>query len=202
VFVVESVLRELLVGKDPSDVEGLWAQMYRATLPFGRKGLAIMAISAIDLALWDLAGKVVEKPVYELLGGLRHDVIPAYASGGHVVTDEVKQSFRHVKLHMPDFSGDIDETIDIVRQARQRTGPDVKLYVDAFLKWDVETTVRLADAFVPYGVEWIEEPLSPDDLDGYTQLVRRSPIPIAGGEHEYVVSGFRELLDRQAHSIL
>ena len=202
VHVVETVLREAVVGRDPSDIEGLWERMYRATLPFGRKGLAVMALSGVDLALWDLAGKAAGKPVYDLLGGLRHPVVPAYASLGWEVSPEAVRGFRHVKLHMPRPSPGIEANVEIVRRAREALGPDVALYTDAFLAWDVEETLRLADAFLPYRVGWIEEPLSPDDLDGYAELVRRSPIPIAGGEHEYGVHGFREILDRRAHAIL
>lgn len=202
VHVIEAVLRGVLVGQDPSDVEGLWDRMYRAILPFGRKGLAYMALSGVDLALWDLAGKRAGRPVYELLGGLKHPEIPAYASIDAVVTDEVECGFEHIKLHLQRLTGGPQASIDAVRAAREKVGPDVKLYTDAFLAWDLETTLRLAEAFVPYGIEWIEEPLSPDDLDGYAELVRRSPIPIAGGEHEYGVHGFREVLDRGAHAIL
>ena len=167
VHVVETVLRELLVGADPSDVEGLWDRMYRATLPFGRKGLAVMALSGVDLALWDLAGKRAGRPVYELLGGLRHPVIPVYASIGSEVTDQASRGFRHVKLHMPRPSPGFEHNVEVVRRAREKLGPEIKLYTDAFLAWDVEESLRLAEAFGPYGVEWIEEPLSPDDLDGY-----------------------------------
>ena len=202
VHIVDTVLREVLVGQDPSDIEGLWARMYRATLPFGRKGLAVMALSGVDLALWDLAGKRVGRPVYELLGGLKHPEIPAYASIDAVVTDEVERGFRHVKLHLNRHPGDVPESIEAVRAARDKVGPDVRLYTDMFFRYDLESTLRMADAIFRYGVEWIEEPLSPDDLDGYAELVRRSPIPIAGGEHEYGVHGFRDVLDREAHAIL
>ncbi len=201
VHVVETVLRAALVGRDPADVEGLWALMYRETLPFGRQGLAVMALSGVDLALWDLRGKVAGQPVYALLGGLRHPVVPAYASISHAVTDAAR-GFRHVKLHMPRPSPGFETNVAVVRRARERLGPDVALYVDAFLAWTVDETLRLAEAFVPYGVGWIEEPLPPDDLDGYAELVRRSPIPIAGGEHEAGVRAFREILDRRALAIL
>jgi L-rhamnonate dehydratase len=202
VHIVEAVLRDVLLGRDPSDIEGLWAAMYRATLPFGRKGVALWALSGVDLALWDLAGKAAAKPVHALLGGLRTAAVPAYASIGHEVGDEAARGFRHVKLHMPRPYPGFAATVDVVRRARARLGPDVALYVDAFLEWDVETTLRLADAFVASGVRWIEEPLSPDDLDGYAELCRRSPIPIAGGEHEYALHGFREVVARGAHQVL
>jgi L-rhamnonate dehydratase len=202
IHVVETVLRETLLGRDPADIAGHWERMYRATLPFGRKGLALMALSGVDLALWDLAGKAAGRPVYALLGGLRNSQIPVYASIGHEVGDEAARGFRHVKLHMPRPSPGLEANVDVVRRARQRLGPDVELYVDAFLEWSVEETLRLADAFGASGVRWIEELLSPDDLDGYAELVRRSPIPIAGGEHEYGVGGFREVVARRAHAIL
>jgi L-rhamnonate dehydratase len=198
VHIIDTVLSPVLVGEDPAEIERLWERMYRATLPFGRKGLPIMALSAVDLALWDLAGKAADKPVYELLGGLRNPIIPAYASIGSVVTDEAERGFQHVKLHMPRPSPGHAENVAVVRRAREMLGPEIKLYTDSFLAWTLDETLRLAEAFVEFGVEWIEEPLSPDDLDGHAELSRRSPIPIAGGEHEYNEIGFRELLRRQA----
>lgn len=198
VHIIDSVLAGVLVGEDPSEIERLWERMYRATLPFGRKGLSNMALSGVDLALWDLAGKAAGKPVYELLGGLKHRAIPAYASIGSKVTDQVERGFKHVKLHMPRPSPGHDENVAIVQRAREALGPEIKLYTDSFLAWSLDETLRLADAFVEYGVDWIEEPLSPDDLDGHAELSRRSPIPIAGGEHEYNEIGFREVLARKA----
>ena len=202
VHVIDTVLRDVVRGRDPADIDGLWAAMYRATLPFGRKGVAVWALSGLDLALWDLAGKARGQPVYALLGGLRNPVVPAYASIGHEVRDEAERGFRHVKLHMPRPSPGFAENVEVVRRARERLGPDIALYADAFLEWDVETTLRLADAFRAFDVGWIEEPLSPDDLDGYADLCRRSPIPIAGGEHECGRHGFAEVIARRAHQIL
>lgn len=210
IHIIDTVLRPVLVGQEIgedsdqalADIERLWERMYRAILPFGRKGLAYMALSGVDLALWDLVGKRAGQPVYELLGGLRHSEIPVYASIDAVVNDEVERGFKHVKLHLNRHSGDVPESIEAVLVARERVGADVKLYTDMFFRYDLESTLRMADAIFPYGVEWIEEPLSPDDLEGYAELVRRSPIPIAGGEHEYGVHGFREILDRRAHAIL
>jgi L-rhamnonate dehydratase len=103
---------------------------------------------------------------------------------------------------MPRPSPGFAENVAVVRRARERLGPEIALYVDAFLEWDVETTLRLADAFVASDVRWIEEPLSPDDLDGYATLCRRSPIPIASGEHECTRWGFEEVVTRRAHQVL
>ncbi|MFN8522451.1 MAG: mandelate racemase/muconate lactonizing enzyme family protein [Chloroflexota bacterium] len=202
IHIIASVLRQVLVDSDPADIEGLWQRMYRATLPFGRKGVAVMALSGVDLALWDLAGKRVGKPVYELLGGLKNPVMPAYASIGHTITDQANAGFKHVKLHMPRPSAGIEDDVVIVRTARERLGPEIELYTDAFLAWDVEGTLARAARFAEYGVRWIEESISPDDISGYAEMCRRSPIPIAGGEHEYCEHGFRELLDRKALQVL
>jgi L-rhamnonate dehydratase len=199
--IVETVLREVLIGQDPRDVERLWDAMYRATMAFGRKGLAVMTLSGLDLALWDLLGKLEHKPVYELLGGLRHERIPAYASIGDTVGDEVARGYRHVKLHLSRVEGDAEAIVLKVRAARLKLGPEIPLYTDAFMRWDIETTLQLADAFKPYDVGWIEEPIPVDDLAGYRALMERSPIPIAGGEHEYTTWGYRELLEQRAHAI-
>jgi L-rhamnonate dehydratase len=202
VHIIDTVLSRVLIGKDPTDIEGLWEAMYRATIPFGRKGLPVMTISGVDLALWDLAGKRAGKPVYDLLGGLRNPVMPAYASIGHTITDQADRGFKHVKLHMPRPSAGIDADVEIVRAARQKLGPDIALYTDSFLAWDVEGSIARAERFVDYGVRWIEESISPDDLNGYAEMVRRSPVPIAGGEHEYCIHGFQEVVNRKALDVL
>lgn len=199
--IVDSVLREALIGEDPRDVERLWEVMYAATRPFGRKGLAVMTLSGVDLALWDLLGKAEDKPVYELLGGLRHDRIPVYASIGDTVTDELERGYREIKLHLSRVRNDPAEIVAKVRAAREKIGPDVPLYTDAFMRWDLPTSLQLAAEFVPYDVGWIEEPLPADDLAGYQVLMERSTIPIAGGEHEYTTWGYGELLEKRAHAI-
>ena len=200
--IVASVLREVLVGADPRDVEQLWEAMYRATAPFGRKGLAVMALSGLDLALWDLLGKAEGKPIYELLGGLRHERMPAYATlGGAVVGDEVEQGYHQIKLSLPAVRQGPDEIVALVRAARAKIGPDIALYADAGMRWDLPTALQLAEALAPYELGWLEEPLLADDLAGYRLLMERSPIPIAGGEHEYTTWGFSELLEKRAHAV-
>ena len=118
IHVIDTVLREVVVGQDPRDVEAIWQQMYRATHHFGRKGLAVMALSGLDLAIWDLLGKLEDKPVYELLGGLRHERVPGYASLGATVGSAVEQGFQHVKLHLPGVKNDPQEIVDLVRAGR------------------------------------------------------------------------------------
>src|SRR5215211_3223188 len=109
VHVIDSVLREVVVGQDPRDVDAIWERMYKATHHFGRKGLAIMALSGVDLAIWDLLGKLQNQPVYELLGGLRHERVPAYTAPEPSVRAVVEQGFRHVKLRPPAGGGTVDQ---------------------------------------------------------------------------------------------
>jgi L-alanine-DL-glutamate epimerase-like enolase superfamily enzyme len=199
--IIDSVLKEVVVGQDPRDVEAIWQAMYRATMAFGRKGLPVMTLSGIDLAIWDLIGKAEGKPVYELLGGLRHDRIPVYASIGDTVTDELERGYTQIKLHLSRVKGDAGEIVEKVRAAREKIGPEVPLYLDAFMRWDLETALEIARECARYDCGWLEEPIPVDDLKGYQRLMAESPIPIAGGEHEYTLWGYGELLEKRAHAI-
>lgn len=202
--VVCTVLRDLLLARDPEPVEALWDEMYRATLPFGRKGIALMAMSGVDLALWDLRGKTARQPVAELLGGKVGQPIPTYVT----VWDEVQQEFvskhRAFKLHAGGHDdANLEETVvNAVAKARAAIGSDCELMLDAWMKWDIDSTLRIAEAIQPFDVGWIEEPLPADDLQGYEVLRDRSPIPIAGGEHEFTAAAFAELIKRRLHQVL
>jgi L-rhamnonate dehydratase len=200
-YIIDSVLREVVVGQDPRDVTAIWERMYRATHHFGRKGLAVMALSGIDLAIWDLLGKQEHQPVYGLLGGLRHQQVPAYASLGPVVGDSMQQGFKHVKLHLPAVNDGIEEIVGLVRAGREAVGPDIPLYLDAGAKWDRQTSAQIVDAIAEYDIGWLEEPLLADDLDGHRQLGERTRIPIAGGEHEYTRWGYEALLAAKALTV-
>lgn len=204
VHVVRRVLRELLLGRDSEPVESLWKEMYRATLPFGRKGLVIMALSGVDLALWDLRGQAAGQPVAGLLGGGTGRRISTYITLWNEVTADRVGDHQAVKLHVEHgAAGDRAESVvAAVERARAAIGPDRALMLDAWMRWDIETTLQVAGAVQPLDVSWIEEPLSPDDLDGYAVLAERCPIPIAGGEHEFTAIGFRELIERRLHRIL
>lgn len=201
IHIIDTVLREVVVGQDPRDVASIWESMYRATHHFGRKGLPVMTLSGIDLAIWDLLGKQENQPVYRLLGGLRHERVPAYASLGPTVGDAVKQGFKHVKLHLPAVKHGIQEIVDLVRTGREQVGPDIPLYLDAGAKWDRETSGQIVDAIADYDIGWLEEPLLADDLDGHRQLGERTRIPIAGGEHEYTRWGYDALLASRALTV-
>jgi L-alanine-DL-glutamate epimerase-like enolase superfamily enzyme len=201
VHVIDSVLREVVVGQDPRDVAAIWERMYHATHHFGRKGLAIMALSGVDLAIWDLLGKIENRPVYDLLGGLRHERVPAYASLGPTVGDAIKQGFRHVKLHLPGVKHDPQEIVDLVKAGREQVGPDLPLYLDAGARWSRETAEQLIPLLEPFEIGWLEEPLLADDLAGHRRLGEIGRIPIAGGEHEYTRWGYQDLLAAKALSV-
>lgn len=202
VHVVQTVLRDLLVGRDPSNVEALWEEMYRATLPFGRKGLALMAISGVDLAMWDLRGKAAGQPIVQVLGGQPGQAIPVYATTDDIAA-AVEQGYRGFKLPYAVIADDSAEQLgQRVAQARRLIGEEPPLMIDAFMQWDVDRALHVAAELEPYNLAWIEEPLPPDDLTGYARLCRESLVPIAGGEHEFTARSFAEIIDRGCHHVL
>jgi L-alanine-DL-glutamate epimerase-like enolase superfamily enzyme len=148
-----------------------------------------------------LLGKRENQPVYQLLGGLRHEQVPAYASLGPTVGNAVEQGFKHVKLHLPAAKNGIEEIVGLVRAGREAVGPDIPLYLDAGAKWDRETAAQIVDAIADCEIGWLEEPLLADDLDGHRQLAERTRIPIAGGEHEYTRWGYEALLAAKALTV-
>jgi len=204
VHVVNTVLRDLLLNEGPEPIDTLWQSMYEATLPFGRKGLAIMAISGVDLALWDLRGKAAGQPVAVLLGGVVGQPIPTYVTVWDEITPEMTASYAAFKLHIEKCSdGNVVEQVGAaVAQARKQIGAERDLMIDAWMRWDVETTLHVARQVGDANLLWIEEPLPADDFDGYQLLTEKCPVPIAGGEHEFTASGFGEIIERRLHQIL
>ncbi len=192
VHVVRTVLRDVLLGRDAEPVEQLWQALYDATLPFGRKGLAIMALSGVDLALWDLRGKAARLSVARLLGGNTDRAIPTYVTVWGAVPADLVSQYRAFKLHVENWAGGdlVGEVVRLVEDARRAVGPDCPLMLDAWMRWTVATTLEVAQGVAGQGIAWIEEPLPADDFRGYAELSERCPIPIAGGEHEYTAAGF------------
>jgi len=205
-MMVEDHLAHLLVGENPTNTERLWDQMYRASLPYGRKGLPIMAISAVDIALWDLLGKARGVPVYELLGGKLQDRLPVYATGNEVAWYQ-QFGFTRFKLAMPygpiDGRAGIAGNIALVERVRETVGLDAEIMLDCYMAWDLEFSLRMAEELRPYQPRWIEECLPPDDYEGYAELTRRvEGMAVATGEHEYTRWGFQELLSRHCCHIV
>ncbi len=206
VYIIEHHLRDLLAGANALNVELLWEQMYASTSFYGRRGVVIMAMSGIDLALWDIAGKHAGKPVYELLGGAVKKKIPAYYTGNDLKKG-MKLGFHAFKVSIAAGLAEGREGMkrNLARLAavRQAIGDDARLMIDCLARWNVDYTLEFAERAADLKLDWIEEPLYPDDLDGYRRLCREvRGTRIACGEHEYTRYGFRELIRNQATHIL
>ncbi|MEX1184381.1 MAG: L-rhamnonate dehydratase [Gemmatimonadota bacterium] len=208
---IDTYLAPLLIGRDPWDIEFLWQLMYRQTMAWGRKGIGMTAISAIDIALWDLLGKAVNQPVFRLLGGRTKTKIPVYAS--RLYSQDIEplaaeasayhdQGFRAMKLRFgwgpADGAAGMHHNVDLVRTVREATGDDTDIMADAYMGWTLDYARRMIPLLEPYNLRWLEEPVIPDDIQGYAELNAMSSIPIAGGEHEFTLYGFRELLEARA----
>ena len=211
---IDNYLKPLLIGVDPLDTEYLWESMYRRTLPFGRKGIGMTAISAVDLALWDAKGKILNQPVFKLLGGRTKPKIPVYASRLYSqplepLFEEAKayadQGFKAVKLRFgwgpKDGIEGINKNLDLVRTVREAVGPDVDIMGDAYMGWNVEYAKRMLRLLEPLNMRWVEEPVISDDLAGYARLRAMDKVAISGGEHEYTLHGFRQALELRAFDI-
>ena len=203
--IIEGHLAKLLIGENPLDIERLWDVMWRATLFYGRAGAAIHAISGIDLALWDLAGKVWGAPVYRLLGGRTWDRVPAYVTGNDI---EQSLAFGYTKLKLalpwgPAQGRDgLKKNVALVKRTRELAGPDCDIMIDCWMALNETYTIQFAEAIAPYNVHWIEEVLPPDDYEGFTRLnAQITSTLIATGEHEYTRWGFRRLLNAKAADI-
>lgn len=204
IHVVKSVLRDLLIGRNPEEISQLWEEMYRATLAFGRKGIAVMAISGVDLALWDLRGKSEKLPLVSLLGGKPGIKIPTYHTVWDIQNLSPDTENAGYKLHLGKIAAidQQDQMVAAISQARSLIGQDRLLMVDAWMKWDIDSTIAISKEIAQYQIEWIEEPLSPDDLSGYQILKDHSAVPIAGGEHEFTSAAFTPLIEQKLHTIL
>ncbi len=205
-FIIERHLKRFLVGQSPYNIELIWDQMWRATLPYGRKGLAIQAISAVDLAIWDLLGKLRHEPVYALLGGKTKDKLPVYAT---TIRADLAQEmgFHGAKLPLmygpADGKAGLQKNVAMFEAARASVGPDFRLMLDCYMALTLSYTIELARALEPYDVYWLEECLHPDDYDGASQLKAAvSSCLFTGGEHEYTRYGHRELIARHCFDIL
>lgn len=209
--VIDLYLKPLLLGENPWEIERLWQHMYRKTMAFGRKGIGMVAISAVDIALWDLLGKSAKQPVYRLLGGRTKARIPVYASRLYSVElGELRaearrykdEGYKAMKLRFgwgpADGALGIERNVELVRTVRECVGDDIDVMADAYMGWTLDYAKRMLPLLEPYRLRWLEEPVIPDDVHGYAELRSCGRIPIAGGEHEFTLYGFRELLAARA----
>lgn len=209
--MIDLYLKPLLIGADPWDLEFLWQHMYRTTMPFGRKGIGMVAISAVDIGLWDLLGKSARQPCYRLMGGRTKPRIPVYASRLYStpleeLAEEARkykaQGYKAMKLRFgwgpTDGAEGMQRNVDLIRTARQTVGDGVDLMADAYMGWSLDYAKRMLPLLEPFNLRWLEEPVIPDDIHGYAELKSRGRVPIAGGEHEFTLFGFRQLLEARA----
>jgi L-alanine-DL-glutamate epimerase-like enolase superfamily enzyme len=209
--VIDLYLKPLLIGADPWDIEFLWQHMYRKTMAFGRKGIGMVAISAVDIALWDILGKSAKQPVYRLLGGRTKPKIPVYASRLYSTPlDELAreskkykdEGYKAMKLRFgwgpTDGAGGMQKNLALVRTVREAVGDGVDIMADAYMGWNLDYAKRMIPLLEPLNLRWLEEPVIPDDIHGLAELKKIGRIPIASGEHEFTLYGFRELIEARA----
>jgi D-galactarolactone cycloisomerase len=203
---IEHALKPVVLGCDPRDTEVLWHRMYHATRDYGRKGSVVAAISAVDIALWDVAGKLLGQPIHRLLGGAFRTRVQPYATGFYRVAGQgeagrlAEEALRHfeagftlMKVKLGYGVEDDIACMNAIGKAMQ--GKGVRLMIDTNHAYGRAEALRLGCALADFDLRWYEEPVAPEDLRGYAELRQKLPMPIAGGENEHTLYGFRELLD-------
>ena len=204
--IIDDHFAPMLVGESCFAMEKIWDMMFRMSKPYGSLGLTACAMSGVDLAIWDLIGKLKGQPVYELLGGPVRDKLFAYATGND--TDwQMELGFKAVKLACPYGPADglwgLQENEKLVAQTRERVGDEVEIMLDCYMAFDVDYTIRLAERLRPYRLKWIEEYLIPEDIDGHQQ-VRQAVnwVSLASGEHLYTRFPFKQMIEKRCLDIL
>ena len=197
-------LKEVIMGEDPVNIERIWSKMYWAT-----QGDLINAIGAIDVALWDIVGKVTKQPVHRLLGGFR-DRVPVYASGGglnltleQLVKEQqwyVEQGYKAVKMRVG--LRNPDEDLERVEAVRTALGPKIDLMLDAGNGWTVNVAIKMAKRLERYNIAWLEEPIWKMNIEGYAELAAKTEIPLATGEHMSDLSYFKRMLENKCCNII
>ena len=210
---IDTQLGPQIIGRDAFDIEVIWEHLYNRVKDYGMKGMAIAAISGIDIALWDIAGKVTGKPIHKLIGGAFRTEVKAYATGlyftdmnnlvGEAVEEAegyVRSGFKAIKMKIG--LGDLRKDFERIAAVRKAIGPDIKLMVDANHCFSVPNAIRLGRKLQELDIEWFEEPISPEDIDGYVEVSRALDMAVAGGENEFTRWGFRDAIARKAMDIV
>ncbi len=209
---VVKAFKPLVLGQDAIATEAIWQLLYNRFRDQGQKGLVVTALSGVDIALWDLKGRILETPVHRLMGGPLRTSVSAYATGTYrrgvgdplaYIVDEVNgyvgEGFSAVKLKI---GFGVAEDVALIRAVREAIGPDIGLMLDANHGFDVIEAVELGNAVAELDIGWFEEPVVPDDLASYREVRDRQPIAVAGGECEFTRWGFRDVLVRRAIDII
>ncbi|MFD0835923.1 mandelate racemase/muconate lactonizing enzyme family protein [Mariniflexile aquimaris] len=206
------LIAPFVIGENPLENEVIWNKMYRKTLDFSRRGVLMASVSAIDIAIWDLKGKILGLPVSTLLGGAHRKKIRPYATGLYFTNYEdpsiglveeakmyVKQGFIAMKMKV---GLGIDRDVELVRMIREAIGENIKLMVDSNHAYTLREATELARKIEKYDIGWFEEPISPEFYDQYRELRSKTTIPIAGGECEYLRFGFQQLIKHNSIDII
>ncbi|MSP97834.1 MAG: mandelate racemase/muconate lactonizing enzyme family protein [Betaproteobacteria bacterium] len=202
---IDFALKPLLLDADPLETEVLWHRMYHQTRDFGRKGSVVAAISAVDIALWDIAGKHYGVPIATLLGGFFRKSVSAYATGFYRVSGQgeaarlaeeaithYEAGFRAMKVKL---GYGLEDDLEVMAAIKRALGSrEVTLMADTNHAYGLGDALRLGNALQQYDLRWYEEPVVPEDYDGYRTLREKLDMPIAGGENEHTLYGFRELI--------
>lgn len=207
-IIIEGHLRPHLLGRNPLQTDKLWELMYGLTRWYGRKGAAVSALGALDIAFWDIRGKEADKPIFKILGTERN-LVPAYASGllwrddvddlEKEAARHMRNGFRRVKMRLG-RSAKYDKAA--VEAVRRGVGQEGDILVDGSHRYAPETALRMGKFLARHNVFWFEEPFPPEDIDSYVALRPKLSIPLAAGENEFGVQGFRELLRADAVDIV
>jgi len=203
--IVDHILKPILIGRDPFDVEIIWNDMFNTMRTKGHsKGFFIEAMSGVDIALWDLMGKALQLPVYKLLGGKSRDTVEAYASALLFHDREtlkreanrlVEEGYTAIKMKV---GLGLEEDLANILTVRSEVGPTIKIMVDANSGFRAPEAILLSKAMAAHSIYWFEEPVPPDDIEGYTVVGSADGIPLAAGESEFTRFGFRDLITRSS----
>jgi D-galactarolactone cycloisomerase len=205
-FIIARVLKPLLVGMDPTAIDDIWDRAYvrGGHKEFGTRGIGIVALSGVDIALWDILGKVRGLPIYQLLGGKCRDKVPVYATALYPEEPSkvarrargfADQGFHGVKIKV---GFDLDQDIRIVRAVRDELGKDFIVMTDANQGYSVDVALKASDAFADCGAFWLEEPLFVEDIEGHAILREKGKTPIAVGENLHTCYAFENFIVREA----
>ena len=210
---IDHYFAPMVIGEDPFDYAYIWEKMYRRSLAWGRKGVGMTAISAIDIGIWDLMGKLVGKPVFKLLGGRTKEKIPVYASKMYAqpLDDLQKETQQYLDDGFfmfkqrfgwgpKDGAEGMRKNVELVEAVREVIGYDRDLMADCYMGWNLDYAKRMIPLLEPFNLRWVEEPVIADDIRGYAELNNMNRIPISGGEHEFSLFGIKQLLDVNAVS--
>ena len=210
--VIENALKPILLDQSPLNIEVLWHKMYNSTRDYGRKGSVVSGISAVDIALWDIAGKYYDQPVYQLLGGAFRTKIKPYATGFYRIKGKGEASrlaeealshfengFDHMKVKLGFGIDDDLKCMESIGHALKNK--NVTLMIDTNHAYGRSEALTLGKNLQSYKLRWYEEPVVPEDIKGYAELRSKLDIPIAGGENEHTLFGFKSLFENNAIDI-